>query len=173
MPGDFHLPTALVVLGACLLVWVLLWWRRRRAASGFLSETDRVTYETLRLGAQALQKPTTQKFQLPEEEEVPGMLADTRYQVVVAPAEQGSRRGLKAIEALVDREGPSGVAREMMPKLLGKTTLESRPAPEQQRLWWPELAGNELAAAPEFDYVIVNGVVTVTPQVARLQGELA
>jgi 3-oxoadipate enol-lactonase len=29
--------------------------------------------------------------------------------------------------ALVDREGPSGVAREMLPKLLGKTTRESNP----------------------------------------------
>jgi pimeloyl-ACP methyl ester carboxylesterase len=27
--------------------------------------------------------------------------------------------------ALVDREGPSGVAREMMPKLIGKTTTET------------------------------------------------
>jgi 3-oxoadipate enol-lactonase len=32
--------------------------------------------------------------------------------------------------ALVDREGPSGVARDMMPKLLGRTTLESRPTVE-------------------------------------------
>ncbi len=31
-------------------------------------------------------------------------LSDTPYQVVVAPAEEGSRRGLKAIEALVDRQ---------------------------------------------------------------------
>ena len=53
MPGDLHLPTALLVLGACLLVWLLAWWRRRRAARGFLSETDRITYETLRSGAQA------------------------------------------------------------------------------------------------------------------------
>ncbi len=32
--------------------------------------------------------------------------------------------------ALVDREGPSGVARDMLPKLLGKTTLAERPTVE-------------------------------------------
>ncbi|MGN6127273.1 MAG: LacI family DNA-binding transcriptional regulator [Humibacter sp.] len=31
-------------------------------------------------------------------------LADTPYQIVIAPAEPGSRRGLRAIEALVDRQ---------------------------------------------------------------------
>lgn len=34
--------------------------------------------------------------------------------------------------ALVDREGPSGVAREMMPRLLGKSTQELNPAVEAQ-----------------------------------------
>src|SRR6478736_1279938 len=33
-----------------------------------------------------------------------GALADTQYQVVIAPAEAGSRQGLRAIEALVDRQ---------------------------------------------------------------------
>jgi pimeloyl-ACP methyl ester carboxylesterase len=37
---------------------------------------------------------------------------------------RANRRGMLA---LVDREGPSGVAREMMPKLLGRTTLNERP----------------------------------------------
>jgi pimeloyl-ACP methyl ester carboxylesterase len=32
--------------------------------------------------------------------------------------------------ALLDREGPSGVARDMMPKLLGKTSLEEHAAVE-------------------------------------------
>ena len=35
--------------------------------------------------------------------------------------------------ALVDREGPSGVAREMMPKLLGKTTRETNPGDRGER----------------------------------------
>jgi len=33
-----------------------------------------------------------------------GALGDTSYQVVIAPAEEGSRQGLRAIEALVDRQ---------------------------------------------------------------------
>lgn len=53
MPGSFHLPTAIVVLGAVLLVHALLWLRRRQSTGGFLSEADRITYETLRSGSQA------------------------------------------------------------------------------------------------------------------------
>jgi pimeloyl-ACP methyl ester carboxylesterase len=37
---------------------------------------------------------------------------------------RGNRRNMLA---LLDREGPSGVARDMVPKLLGKTTVEERP----------------------------------------------
>lgn len=37
------------------------------------------------------------------------------------------RANRRSMLALVDREGPSGVAREMMPKLLGRTTLAERP----------------------------------------------
>ena len=32
--------------------------------------------------------------------------------------------------ALVDREGPSGIARDMMPKLIGETTRETNPTVE-------------------------------------------
>jgi 3-oxoadipate enol-lactonase len=50
------------------------------------------------------------------------VLIDTR---TTADTSEGraNRRGMLA---LLDREGPSGVARDMMPKLLGKTTLEQR-----------------------------------------------
>lgn len=37
------------------------------------------------------------------------------------------RANRRSMLALLDREGPSGVARDMMPKLLGKTTLDDRP----------------------------------------------
>ena len=50
------------------------------------------------------------------------MLADTR---AGADTPEG-RANRRSMLALVDREGPSGVARDMMPKLLGKTTLEER-----------------------------------------------
>lgn len=53
MPGDLHLPTVLVVLLVVAVLHAAWWWRRRRAARGFLSESDRITYETLRSGAQA------------------------------------------------------------------------------------------------------------------------
>ena len=56
------------------------------------------------------------------------VLADTR---ATADSPEG-RANRRSMLALVDREGPSGVAREMMPKLLGKTTRETNPAIEAQ-----------------------------------------
>ena len=47
------------------------------------------------------------------------VLADTRAS---ADSLEG-RANRRSMLALVDREGPSGVARDMVPKLLGKTTL--------------------------------------------------
>ncbi len=47
MPGTFHLPTAVVVAGAFVMVGVLIGLRRRQRARAFLSEVDRATYETL------------------------------------------------------------------------------------------------------------------------------
>ena len=56
------------------------------------------------------------------------VLADTRA-TADSPEGRANRRNMLA---LVDREGPSGVAREMMPKLLGKTTHESNSGIEAQ-----------------------------------------
>lgn len=57
-------------------------------------------------------------------ERVDGLvLANTRAGADSSEARANRRNML----ALVDRDGPSGVAREMMPKLLGKTTLETNP----------------------------------------------
>jgi pimeloyl-ACP methyl ester carboxylesterase len=50
------------------------------------------------------------------------ILADTRASADTSEG-RANRRGMLA---LVDREGPSGVARDMIPKLLGKTSFESR-----------------------------------------------
>ena len=54
------------------------------------------------------------------------VLANTRAGAD-SPEARANRRNMLA---LVDREGPSGVAREMMPKLLGKTTRETNPSIE-------------------------------------------
>lgn len=54
------------------------------------------------------------------------VLADTR---AGADSSEG-RANRKSMLALLDREGPSGVAREMMPKLLGATTRASNPTIE-------------------------------------------
>jgi 3-oxoadipate enol-lactonase len=51
------------------------------------------------------------------------VLADTR---ATADTSQG-RANRRSMLALLDREGPSGIARDMIPKLLGETTRESRP----------------------------------------------
>jgi 3-oxoadipate enol-lactonase len=51
------------------------------------------------------------------------ILANTRAGAD-SPEGRANRRSMLAV---VDREGPSGVAREMIPKLLGKTTKESEP----------------------------------------------
>ena len=56
------------------------------------------------------------------------VLADTRA-TADSPEGRANRRNMLA---LVDREGPSGVAREMMPKLLGSTTRALNPAIEAQ-----------------------------------------
>ena len=53
MQDVFHLPTAIIVTAVFLLVQALLWLRRRQARRGFLSDADRITYETLRAGSQA------------------------------------------------------------------------------------------------------------------------
>ncbi len=53
MQDGFHLPTAVVVAAVFLLLHAGLWLRRRSVARGFLSEADRITYETLRTGSQA------------------------------------------------------------------------------------------------------------------------
>jgi len=54
------------------------------------------------------------------------ILADTRAGAD-SPEARANRRNMLA---LVDREGPQGVAKEMMPKLLGKTTLETNQTAE-------------------------------------------
>ena len=51
------------------------------------------------------------------------ILANTRAGAD-SPESRANRRNMLA---LLDREGPSGVARDMMPKLLGKTTQETNP----------------------------------------------
>lgn len=54
------------------------------------------------------------------------VLANTRAGAD-SPEARANRRNMLAV---VDREGPSGVAREMMPKLLGSTTRETNPGIE-------------------------------------------
>ncbi|HYB95085.1 MAG TPA: alpha/beta fold hydrolase [Vicinamibacterales bacterium] len=54
------------------------------------------------------------------------ILANTRAGAD-SPEARANRRNMLA---LVDREGPSGVARDMMPKLLGATTRETNPEAE-------------------------------------------
>lgn len=54
------------------------------------------------------------------------ILADTRAGADT-PEGRANRRGMLA---LLEREGPSGIARDMMPKLLGRTTLDDRPTVE-------------------------------------------
>jgi 3-oxoadipate enol-lactonase len=54
------------------------------------------------------------------------VLANTRAGAD-SPESRANRRNMLA---LVDREGPSGVARDMMPKLLGKTTHDTKPDAE-------------------------------------------
>lgn len=53
MPATFHVPTALVVATVFVGLLLVLWWRRRRIAHGFLSEADQLTHEALRSGFQA------------------------------------------------------------------------------------------------------------------------
>jgi pimeloyl-ACP methyl ester carboxylesterase len=54
------------------------------------------------------------------------ILADTR----MTPDTPEGRANRRSMLALVDREGASGVAKDMLPRLVGKTTLAERPTVE-------------------------------------------
>src|SRR6478609_2566960 len=56
-----------------------------------------------------------------------GALAGTPYQIVIAPAEEGSRHGLRAIEALVDRQvdGVIAVAPRLDPEALRRVSAHT------------------------------------------------
>jgi len=54
------------------------------------------------------------------------VLANTRAGAD-SPEARANRRNMLAV---VDREGPSGIARDMMPKLIGKTTKDANPSVE-------------------------------------------
>jgi two-component system LytT family sensor kinase len=47
MTGSIHWPTAMLVAGVLLLLWLGTWMWRRSRRSGFISEVDRATYATL------------------------------------------------------------------------------------------------------------------------------
>jgi len=48
----------------------------------------------------------------------------------MTPDTPEGRANRRSMLAVVDREGPSGVSRDMLPRLLGKTTLAERPTVE-------------------------------------------
>ena len=60
-------------------------------------------------------------------ERVDGLILANTRAGADSPEARANRRNMLA---LLDREGPSGVARDMMPKLLGKTTREANPEAE-------------------------------------------
>lgn len=55
MTGSIHWPTAVIVAGTMLLLWVAAWLLRRNRRRGFLSEVDRATYATLHTASLASQ----------------------------------------------------------------------------------------------------------------------
>jgi two-component system LytT family sensor kinase len=55
MTASIHWPTAVLVVGTVLLLWLAVWLLRRSRRRGFLSEVDRATYETLHTASLASQ----------------------------------------------------------------------------------------------------------------------
>src|SRR4051794_4573702 len=55
MTGSIHWPTAVLVTGTMLLLWLAVWSLRRSRRRGFLSEVDRATYATLHTASLASQ----------------------------------------------------------------------------------------------------------------------
>ena len=55
MTGSIHWPTAVLVAGTMLLLWLAAWLLRRSRRRGFLSEVDRATYATLHTASLASQ----------------------------------------------------------------------------------------------------------------------
>jgi len=55
MTGSIHWPTAVLVVGTMLVLWLAGWLLRRNRRRGFLSEVDRATYATLHKASLASQ----------------------------------------------------------------------------------------------------------------------
>lgn len=96
-------------------------------ADDLVALLDELGVERVVVGGASMGGYATMAFVQAAGERVDGLvLANTRAGAD-SPEARANRRNMLA---LVDREGPSGVAREMMPKLLGKTTRETNPQVE-------------------------------------------
>src|SRR5688500_18245186 len=96
-------------------------------ADDLVALLDELGVERVVLGGASMGGYATMAFVQAAGERVDGLvLANTRAGAD-SPEARANRRNMLA---LVDREGASGVAREMMPKLLGKTTRETNPQVE-------------------------------------------
>lgn len=88
---------------------------------------DELGIERVVIGGASMGGYATLAFVQKSGDRVDGLvLANTRA-TADSPEARANRRNMLA---LLDREGPSGVAREMMPKLLGTTTRETNPEVE-------------------------------------------
>ena len=96
-------------------------------AADLIDLLDELGIERLVLGGASMGGYATMAFLQSAGDRVDGLvLANTRA-TADSPEARANRRNMLA---LVDREGPAGVARDMMPKLLGKTTHETNPEVE-------------------------------------------
>jgi 3-oxoadipate enol-lactonase len=96
-------------------------------AADLVDLLDELGIERVVVGGASMGGYATMAFVQAAGDRIDGLvLANTRAGAD-SPEARANRRSMLA---LVDREGPSGVAREMMPKLLGKTTRETNPEVE-------------------------------------------
>lgn len=85
---------------------------------------DEMGFERLVIGGASMGGYAALAFMTLAADRVDGLvLANTRA-VADSPEARANRRSMMAV---VDREGPSGVARDMMPRLLGATTHQTQP----------------------------------------------
>ena len=96
-------------------------------ADDVINLLDELGVERVVIGGSSMGGYATMAFVQAAADRVDGLVLANTRSGADSPESRANRRNMLA---LVDREGPSGVAREMMPKLLGKTTRETNPEVE-------------------------------------------
>ena len=96
-------------------------------ASDVVNLLDELGIDRVVIGGASMGGYATMAFAQTAADRIDGLVFANTRAGADSPEARANRRNMLAV---VDREGPSGVARDMMPKLLGNTTRETNPEVE-------------------------------------------